>query len=101
MPIGDGFRVADARIKTLAAGLTLVKTDAMLQALDPDGSARTVVLPAAAEGMVCIIANTADAAEIITVNDAAAALIGTPTQNETLLCISDGTSWHGLIGLST
>ena len=101
MPIGDGFRVMDANIETLAAGKTLVKTDAVIQSLDPGGSARTVVLPAAAEGLAVIINNTADAAEIITVNDAAAALIGTPTQNETLWCVSDGTSWHGNIGLST
>ena len=101
MPIGDGFRVMDANIEELAAGKTLVKTDAVIQALDAGGSARIVVLPAAAEGMAVIIANTSDGAEVITVNDAAAALIGTPTQNESLMCVCDGVSWHGLIGLST
>jgi S-ribosylhomocysteine lyase LuxS involved in autoinducer biosynthesis len=67
---------------------------------DPGGAARNVDLPpvAAAAGAYLVLANTADALEVITVRDAAAATVVTPTQAEACLVWCDGTRWYGLVG---
>ena len=70
---------------TLAAGVTLDNTYPTLIGLDPGGSTRIVLLDAeslANQGLFRIIYNRADAAENLTVKDAAAATIGTVSQNE-------------------
>lgn len=69
-------------------------------AFDPGGAGRNVDLPAVASsgGVLLFISNTADAAEILTIRDAAAATIVTPTQNEAALVWCDGVRWYGLVG---
>lgn len=66
-------------------------------AFDPGGAARTVTLPAesASKGAELILKNTADAAEIITVNDDASALVCSVAQDEAAYLWCDGTSWYG------
>lgn len=70
---------------------------------DPGGAGRTVTLPAVAqsEGVVLYIANTADAAEILTIQNAAAATIVTPTQAEACVLWCDGVRWYGMVGASS
>ena len=89
-----------ANIETLAAAKTLNSGSAPIQSLDPGGAARTVTLPEASNThqRLFFIANTADAAEIITIADADANTICTPTQDEVAICWSDGTNWHGIAG---
>lgn len=69
-------------------------------AFDPGGAGRTITLPAEgdSEGAWVFIANTADAAEILTINNDGGSTICTPTQNETALLVCDGTTWFGLVG---
>lgn len=61
---------------------------------DPGGAGRDVTLPAEATsaGQWRVIANRADAAEVLTVKDDGGATICTPTQNETAMVFCDGTS---------
>lgn len=74
---------------TLTGGVTLDTTYPLWIGLDPGGAGRTIVLDGDAatdsdiHGLFRIITNRADAAENLTVNDAAAATIGTISQNET------------------
>lgn len=91
---------AAANTETLAAGKTLVIGDAEFQFLDAGGAGRTIVLPAEAlsAGLKFVIVNTSDAAEILTINDDAAATIATPTQNESAILVCDGVSWAGIVG---
>lgn len=89
--------------KTLTGNLTLTVDDTPLQFLDPGGAGRDVTLPAVAssKGLFFIISNEADALEILTVKDAAAATIVTPTQNEACIVFCDGTTWSGLVGATS
>jgi len=68
-------------------------------AFDPDG-ARNLDLPAEAqcEGVFAFIANTADAAEVITIRNDAAATICTPTTLESAFVWCDGVAWYGMVG---
>lgn len=71
---------------------------------DPGGTARTVTLPAeaAADDMILMIANEADAAEDITVKeDAGSTTIVTISQNERALLWCDGVTWYGFVGAKT
>ena len=63
---------------------------------DP-AAARNLDLPAEADnaGIVLYIHNEANAAEVITIRDDAAATICTPTQNESAIVWCDGVSWRG------
>lgn len=72
-------------------------------AFDPGGAARDLTLPALATsaGMVLFIANTADAAEVITIKNPAAATICTPTQAESAIVWCDGVAWYGLVGAAS
>lgn len=69
-------------------------------AFDPGGAGRNVDLPAVAgcAGTYLFISNTADAAEVLTIRDAAAATIVTPTQNEAAMVWCDGVRWYGMVG---
>lgn len=69
-------------------------------AFDPGGSGRNVSLPSESfcEGVYLYIANTADAAEILTVQNDGGDTIVTPTQSEAAFIWCDGTSWYGLVG---
>ena len=88
----------DSNIETLADDKTLTVADAYIQALDPGGSGRTITLPAEAANLQVVIANRADAAEVLTIKDDGGTTIATPTQNETAVCFSDGTAWYGSVG---
>ncbi len=66
---------------------------------DP-AAARNLDLPAEADnaGIVLFIANTANAAEVITIRDDAAGTVCTPTQAESAIVFCDGVSWRGIVG---
>lgn len=86
--------------ETLTTTKTLADTDMPLQFLDPGGAARTVALPAeAATNHAFLIANQADADELITVTDDAAAVIGYVYRYENKLFVSNGTAWSFVGGL--
>jgi len=88
--------------ETLAAGKTLTDADKPLQFLDTGGVARDVTLPTAAAGNhVFIIVNTADAAETITVKNAAASTIGTVAQGENKIFVSNGAIWKQITSSGT
>jgi hypothetical protein len=85
---------------TLAADRTLTIAEireAQIWNIDPGGAARNLVLPAVgvSAGLFLFIANKADAAEVITIQDAAAATVCTPTQNESAVVWCDGVTWDG------
>lgn len=101
----DSSRFPQKPVETLSAARTItVKEIDQYQgfAFDPGGAGRTVTLPAEApsKGAVVFISNEADAAEILTIENDAAATIVTPTQNEAAILWCDGTSWFGLVGAS-
>tara|TARA_Y100000310_G_C19999580_1_gene497862 strand:- start:94 stop:444 length:351 start_codon:yes stop_codon:yes gene_type:complete len=68
--------------------------------LDPGGGSKSVLLPAeaAAKGALLFIANTADNAEVLSINNDASGTICTPTENEVAIVWCDGTNWHGIAG---
>lgn len=73
--------------------------------LDPGGGAREVNLPPVADskGLWFILVNTADAAEVITVEDSASAALTpaiTLTQNEIAMLFCNGVSWRGFVGVA-
>jgi len=69
-----------------------------LMSFDPGGAGRTVTLPAEADvsGEMMVIANAADAAEILTIQSDGASTVATPTQNEVVMLFCDGTNWFTL-----
>jgi len=88
--------------QTASGTITLTAGDDLIQAIDPDGSGRNVVLPdlgSTGQGKV-VIDNTADAAEVLTLQDAANsnATVGTPTQNESATCVFSEGSWVCVVG---
>jgi len=89
-----------SNVETLAANKTLTADDARIQVLDPGGAGRDVTLPpeAASAGLDFYIHNAADAAEVLTIKDDAAAAVCTPTENESAYLYCDGTTWRGLVG---
>jgi hypothetical protein len=98
-----GNRQGGANIETLAATHVLVATSPEIQTLDPGGASREVTLPAAAVGLVARkfkIKNAADAAEDLTVKDAADTIV-VVSQNEVGSIWCDGTTWYGSIGVTT
>lgn len=92
-------------LETLAANrtITLEELDRnQFFAFDPGGAGRNVVLPAEgdAEGAMIFISNEADALEVLTIQNDAAATIVTPTQAEAAVLWCDGVNWYGLVGAS-
>lgn len=83
--------------QTASGDITLTAGDDLIQAIDPGGSGRNVVLPdlgSTGQGKV-IVDNTADAAEVLTLQDAANsnATVATPTQNQSAICVFSEGSW--------
>lgn len=99
LKIINEFRLG-VETETLGGTKVLTTKSPTLQFLDPGGAARNVDLPAEAdsEGLVFIISNEADAAEVITVRNDAAGTIVTPTQNEAAIVFCNGVTWSGLVG---
>ena len=89
-----------ADTETLGSARTIVLSDAQHLQLDPGGAGRDVTLPPFRDGLSYMIVNRADAAEDLTVKDAAAATIVTISQNERAIVASDGSSWFHL-GIET
>jgi len=91
----------DSTVTTASGNITLTVESDSIQAIDPNGSGRTVTLPneAASKNRVFYIVNTADAAEILTVKASnGSTTICTPTQSETAILFCDGTAWRGVVG---
>lgn len=83
-----------ATTKTLTGTETLTDASKPVQYLDPGGADRDVTLPAEADANhVFVLANTADADELLTVKNDGGSTIGTVGEDETKLFVSDGTSW--------
>lgn len=100
----QGFRQGLSN-QTLTGTYALAANAPPLLFLDPGGAARIVKMPPSPKlGQMHIIVNTADAAEIITIQDAAAvALVPpiTPTQNETAVLYWSGATlgWRGFVAI--
>jgi hypothetical protein len=98
-PIGVPYGLFDvlggAYSATLSGDLTLTTDHPVVTKLDPGGAGRTITLEAesGAAGRFRLVVNSADAAEVLTINNDAAAAISTPAQNEAALLYCDGTSW--------
>lgn len=92
------FSVATA--ETLSGNRTLTNAEiqaAHIWSFDPGGSARDLTLPtvaAANTGLVLFIANTADAAEVLTIKDGVGTIC-TPTQGESAVVWCNGVTWDG------
>lgn len=73
-----------------------------IMSFDPGGAGRAITLPAIAStiGQQLMIANTADAAEILTISDSVGTVI-TPTQNESAVLWNDGVRWRGIAGANS
>jgi hypothetical protein len=94
--IEASLRMASLR-KTVAADEPLLTTYPPVLYLDPNGGARTVLLPPEADskGLTFFIRNVADAAELLTIEeDSAATTIATLAQNEGCMFHCDGTTWR-------
>lgn len=92
--------------ETLSGARTLTAAEVAntsVFSFDPGGSARTITLPAEATsaGQVLFIANTADGAEVITVENDGTDTIVTPTQNESAIVFCDGVAWYGIAGANS
>ncbi len=91
--ITPGIKRTDANRETLSGDKTLSSTSPQTQSLDPGGVNRTVTLPAASSDLYFLIANRADAAEDITVNDNGGTKLVTLNQNGVTELKCDGTGW--------
>lgn len=105
-PTGRASRWSVAAAETLSGNrvLTLDEVERYQAfSFDPGGAGRNVDLPAesACEGAYLFIANTASAAEVLTVRDDGGNTIVTPTQAEAAVVWCDGTSWYGMVGASS
>ena len=89
--------------QTATGDITLTAGDDMIQAIDPaSGAGRDVFLPdlgSTGQGKV-VIDNTADAAEVLTIKDAATANaeVGTPTQDQSATCVFPEGKWVCVVG---
>lgn len=95
MPIGSPH-YRDSNVETLTAAKILVLNDAYTQSLDPGGAGRNIDLPVAVEGMECVIVNTADAAEDLTVRlTAGGATVAVISQDQIGYFYADSSTWRG------
>lgn len=100
------YTVSSATVETLTGTRTLTAaevTNSTIFTFDPGGAGRSVVLPDAAaayKGMILLIANDADAAEVLTIS-ANSATVCTPTQAESAILWCDGTKWRGIAGANS
>lgn len=83
--------------KTVTADEPLLASYPPVLYLDPNGAARTVLLPPEADsvGLTFFIRNIADAAETLTIEeDSASTTIVALAQNEGCMVHCDGTTWR-------
>ena len=99
----DGRKRMQVNTETLSGTKTMTHDDVELHFLDPGGAGRTVTLPPEEEsaGLTFVIVNTADAAEVLTIEDDGSTTICTPTQNEVATLFCDGTTWAGSVGANS
>jgi len=91
---GGSFTASDAENRTLTGTLVLVDADAYVQYCDPGGASRDITLPAEGTGNhPFYIYNTADAAEVLTVKNAAATVIGVLNRGDAGLFVSSSATW--------
>lgn len=92
--VASAFHALASNTETLTGDVSLLDTDDPIQFLDPGGSSRTITLPAAATtNHVFVIANMADAAEKLTVQNDAITKIDDISKNEAKIFVSAGTYW--------
>ena len=94
-PLTAQLRLRDGvDVRTLSGALTLDATSGNYLLLDPGGAGRTVTLPAAAgsNGLAFFIANTADAAEDLTISDGST--VATVGQGQACVVASNGSDWY-------
>jgi hypothetical protein len=94
-PLTAQLRLRDGvDVRTLTGALTLDSKAGNFLLLDPGGSDRTVTLPAAtgADGAFFFIANTADAAETLTISDGST--VATVGQGQACVLGCNGTDWY-------
>ena len=98
-PIGVPYGLFDvlggAYSATLSGDLALTTDHPAVVKLDPGGAGRTITLEAesGAAGRFRLVVNSADAAEVLTINDDGGSEVSSPTQSEAALLYCDGTSW--------
>lgn len=88
---------------TLAATFAIPANSPSVLFLDPGGAGRNVTLPASPKlGQWYRIYNTADAAEVLTIQDSAGGALTpaiTPTQSEMAFVIWNGSAWRGHVAI--
>lgn len=102
---GSGIDGEGALAETLTGARTVdFNEDPQILAFDPGGAGRDVTLPKITtpfnrtrKGLFYFIKNTADAAETLTVKDAAAVTLETIEQGRTGFFFSNGTTWISLV----
>jgi hypothetical protein len=86
---------------TASGTVTLDATYGNFVKIDPDGSGRTVLLPAEVNGDWFYIENTAASSASLTVKEHTnTTTIGTLAQNKCAFFVCDGTAWH-IMGILT
>lgn len=95
--MSEGVKIVENMVEAivLAANLTMTAIHPQVLRLDPGGAARTVTLPAEAthDGMLQVIENTADASEVITVEDDGSSTIATLQPGDVVFFYCNGTTW--------
>lgn len=90
------------QVETHGAAWTKDRDDSFMSVVILTGATRIMTLPAAELGLAFFVQNASASALDITVNNPAAATVGTISQNEGALIFSDGTNWYvTLVGTST
>lgn len=101
------FPVASATTETLSGTRTITAAEvkeSTIFVFDPGGAGRNVDIPAASAanaGSFLVIANAADAAEVLTVREGGSTTVVTPTQAETAILFSTGSKWYGIAGANS
>lgn len=80
-------------LETRGGAFTIDRDMAFLAFITLTGAGQTATLPAAEQGLMFMIRNTSAGAFTLTVNNPAAALVGTIAQNAAALLYSDGVNW--------
>lgn len=105
--MAHAFAVGSSTTETLTGTRTITATEVAnftVFSFDPGGAGRNVDIPAASAanaGQFLIIANKADAAEVLTVRAGGVTTVVTPTQGETCFVVSTGSEWVGIAGANS